>query len=259
MTLMRAPYRLLVIVVACVGCAVESPAPSTVVKVEDTKPQAEVAETPALEIQESKPGNEAPAAVAEVAKAPEEEVAAVAAAEGPVRRTAFYRADETPAKMPAVALSKGHEALCKVKVGDQMPDISLPQLGGEATKLSSLLGDKATVVVFWRGDRRMAREQLADLGPDVIEPFGKSGVTVVGVAVDAPEADVQAALKAAQVDFTNLLDADGKVFAEVGSEKLPRTYLLDPQGKVLWFDIEYSLGTRRELHEALRTVAGDVK
>jgi hypothetical protein len=53
-----------------------------------------------------------------------------------------------------------------------------------------------------------------------------------------------------------LLDAEGRAFAEVGSEKLPRTYLVDAQGKILWFDIEYSLSTRRELHQALRAVVG---
>ena len=64
----------------------------------------------------------------------------------------------------------------------------------------------------------------------------------------------QAALEKAGANFPNLLDADGKAFAQVGSERLPRTYLLDPQGKILWFDIEYSLATRRELHQALRAV-----
>jgi hypothetical protein len=81
----------------------------------------------------------------------------------------------------------------------------------------------------------------------------------VGVSVDAPAADAQATLKAAVAQFANLLDADGKAFAQVGSEKLPRTYLVDPQGKILWFDIEYSLGTRRELNQALRAVAGEPK
>ena len=67
----------------------------------------------------------------------------------------------------------------------------------------------------------------------------------------------QEQLQAAGVDFTNWLDADGNAFAQVGSQKLPRTYLLDPTGKILWFDIEYSLGTRRELNQALRAVAGE--
>src|SRR5262245_19377937 len=51
-----------------------------------------------------------------------------AAAEEPVkepapqRRTVFYRLDAGgPAVMPKVVLSKGHEALCKVSVGDVFP------------------------------------------------------------------------------------------------------------------------------------------
>jgi hypothetical protein len=31
--------------------------------------------------------------------------------------------------------------------------------------------------------------------------------------------------------------------------------VLDPSGKIVWFDIEYSMATRRELHQALRTLA----
>ncbi|MCI0331806.1 MAG: TlpA family protein disulfide reductase [Planctomycetes bacterium] len=170
------------------------------------------------------------------------------------------RENSSPATIPAVTLSKAHEALCKVKVGGAMPDVALPRLGGDAAaKLSSLLGKKATVIVFWKGDRRMAREQLADMGPDVVDPFGKMGVAIVGIAVGQSGDDAQSALKAAEANFPNLLDADGKAFAEVGSEKLPRTYLLDPQGKILWFDIEYSLSTRRELNQALRAVAGNTK
>lgn len=163
-----------------------------------------------------------------------------------------------PPKVPPVVLSKGHEALCKVKVGDQFPDVSLPQLdGGAAAKLSSLFGKGATVVVLWKGDRRMSREELADMGPDVVEPFEKAGVAVVGIATSAPASEAESALKAAEASFANLVDVDGKVFAQLGSEKLPRTYLLDPQGKILWFDIEYSLGTRRDLNEALRATVGE--
>ncbi len=167
---------------------------------------------------------------------------------------------QAAAKIPSVALSKGHAALCKVKVGDTMPDITLPQLGEDSpVKLSSLYGERATVVVFWNSSRRMAREQLADIGPDVIEPFGKSGVTVVGVVVERPTEEALSMLQEAKAEFPNLHDADGQAFAKVGSEKLPRTYVLDPQGKILWFDIEYSLSTRRDLNQTLRVVTGSGK
>ncbi len=179
-------------------------------------------------------------------------------AAGPQTRTAFYRADKAPAAIPRVLMSKGNEASCRVKVGDTMPAIALPKIGGGGeTNLADLFGKKATVVVFWKSDRRMALQELSDLGPDVIEPFGQQGVTVVGIAVKESDASAQAELKKAGASLTNLLDADGKAFAQVGSGKLPRTYVLDPAGKILWFDIEYSLATRRELHQTLRAVAGN--
>lgn len=175
---------------------------------------------------------------------------------GPQTHTSFYRVDKNTPKIPVVMMSKGDEAMCKVKVGDAMPAISLPKLGGGEAKLSELAGKAATVVVFWKSDRRMAVQQLADMGPEVVEPFGKSGVAVVGIAVKESEAGAKVALDKAEAHFPNLLDADGKAFSEVGSGKLPRTYVLDANGKIVWFDIEYSLATRRELHQTLRTMVG---
>jgi peroxiredoxin len=171
-------------------------------------------------------------------------------------RTAFYRGEAGPAEIPSVALSKRHEALCRVKVGDSMPEIALPRAGegGDRVSLPELAGEKATVVVFWTSDRRMAREQLADIGPDVIEQFGERGVAVVGIAVNESEQSAEEALQQARARFANLLDREGEAFAAVGSERLPRTYLVDSRGKILWFDIEYSLSTRRELRRALRAV-----
>jgi peroxiredoxin len=158
------------------------------------------------------------------------------------------------ATVPQVVLSKQHEAICRVKVGDTMPAFQLGQLGAGQKSLSDLAGKTATVVVFWKSDRRMALQQLADIGPGVMEPFGKFGVAVVGIAVGESAESAQAALERAGANFPNLLDADGSAFAQVGSDRLPRTYLLDPQGTIMWFDIEYSHATRRELQQALRAI-----
>jgi hypothetical protein len=169
--------------------------------------------------------------------------------------TSFYRADSGPAKMPKVQFSKREQSLCKVYVSDTMPAIELQKVGGGGNaKLASLLGKKATVVVFWKGDRRMTNELLADIAADVIEPFGRAGVEVVGIAVNESADTASEALTKAGTNFTNLLDEDGKAFSQVGSERLPRIYVLDPAGKIVWFDIEYSHATRRELRDALRTL-----
>ncbi|MEM9659649.1 MAG: hypothetical protein AAF961_14915, partial [Planctomycetota bacterium] len=52
-------------------------------------------------------------------------------------------------------------------------------------------------------------------------------------------------------DFPELVDAEGVAFAKLGAKLLPRIYVLDAQGSVVWFDIEYSEATRRELRQAI--------
>jgi peroxiredoxin len=158
--------------------------------------------------------------------------------------------------VPPVLLTKQHQSLCRIGVGDVMPPIELAQTSGRRTKLADLYGRAATVVVFWKSDRRMSLAELADLGPDVVEPFGDQGVAVIGIAVGESARSAPGVLRAARATFPNLLDANGQAFAKVGSEKLPRTYVLDSQGKVLWLDIEYSLATRRELNQTLQAIVG---
>lgn len=173
----------------------------------------------------------------------------------PQPRGAVQNAAVSPLQMPKVLLTNRDQKLCKVKVGDPLPAFELPKLGGsETVKLGSELGERGTVVVFWKSDRRASQAELADLGAEVVEPFGKNGVSVVGVAVqETPEIAAQTVTKA-QAKFTNLIDANGEAFSQVGSECLPRTYVLDSSGKIVWFDIAYSLATRRELNTALRVL-----
>ena len=47
--------------------------------------------------------------------------------------------------MPPVLLTKQHQALCRIGVGDVMPPIELQQLGGRRTMLASLYGRAATL------------------------------------------------------------------------------------------------------------------
>ena len=164
-------------------------------------------------------------------------------------------AEQNPPTFPAVLLSAGHAKLCTVKVGDQFPALNLPRLGGPTTELSTLFGKQATVVLFWHPDRWMARTALADMQRDIASQFDAEKVAVVGIAVRQPTGAVQASLNKAQASFPQLIDTDGAAFATVGTDALPRLYVLDPAGKIVWFDIEYSEGTRRELEQTLRLLA----
>ena len=153
--------------------------------------------------------------------------------------------------IPPVLLSASHRKLCRVDVGESFPELSLPRLGGPTTALSSLRGKQATVVLFWHPDRWMARTALIDMQRDIASKFAAENVAVAGIAVRQTSGSIRASLDSAKATFPQLLDTDAKAFAAVGSYALPRIYILDPAGKVVWFDIEYSEGTRRELRQTL--------
>jgi peroxiredoxin len=171
----------------------------------------------------------------EVAKAAEE---SAAPAEGPA--------------IPHVFLTSEHSAMCRVRVGDQLPAISLPQLKGGEVQLATLQGKMATVVLFWSDDPWMSATALADL----TAVGATDGVAIVGIAVKVPNNEVQATTEKVGASFPQLMDSDGKAFNQVGMTRMPRVYVLNALGEIVWFDIEYSQSTQRELKQTLETLAG---
>lgn len=152
---------------------------------------------------------------------------------------------------PVVAMSDAHAKTCLVNVGDPFPELKLAELGGSEEELSQLRGKKLTVVVFWNTKKVYAAEQFTRLKEEVSAAYSKFGVSVVAINVgDSPEA-VKRLAQEYEIDFPCLLDPSGEAFKQVAKDKLPRTYLLDASGKILWFDLEYSQGTRYELNNAV--------
>jgi peroxiredoxin len=173
-------------------------------------------------------------------------------AAGAAQPTFADQLDPAELIMPKVQLTERHAETCLAKVGDVMPDLRLPDLKGQEQSLSKLLGSKLTVVLFWRSGHPYDVEELADLGPDVSVPYAAQGVRVVAINEEDPPDRVREIVQRVGADFPVLLDSEGKGLAQVASQKLPRTYLLDPSGKIVWFDIEYSRSTRRDLMRAIR-------
>jgi len=168
-----------------------------------------------------------------------------------------------PPTIPKVALSNELLATCLVNVGDEMPAGELPDAAGDMHALGSLYGQKLTVVCFWtvgtsHRSKLVAGAALRDLMKGVVEPYGEKGVRVVGVNVGDSAQAVERHVAEAAATFPNLLDTKGAFFAKVAKDgKMPRTFLLDANGKVLWFDVEYSRAARRDLIVSIKAVLGE--
>jgi peroxiredoxin len=162
--------------------------------------------------------------------------------------------DTNAPQVQEVVLSKQHADTCLINVGDMMPDVRLKDLNDQEQDLAKLLGDRLTVVFFWTSDNRHAVAEIRDLASKIASPLAPLGVRVVGICERNAVAEATKICAEQGASFPVLLDSDGSYFARVATAKLPRTYLLDSTGKVLWFDIEYTQPTRRDLREALRAL-----
>ena len=157
-----------------------------------------------------------------------------------------------PFAIPKVVLTETQDLACRVKQYDALPDVPLDDLAGGTRPLAELRkGKKLTIVCFWQDSVR-AEEMLVDLQKDFFEAYAAKGVQVIGVNVGDREDAVRQRIADTATTFPTLLDPNGSLFAEVATADLPRVFLLDAAGKIVWFDIEFSADTRRILDKSIK-------
>lgn len=163
-----------------------------------------------------------------------------------------------PATIPPVNLLEKDRDACVVFVGDTMREVELPDQNDSVQALHELYGQKATVVCFWTNGEPpygpiSATGLLEDLQRDYAKPYAEKGLKVIAINVGDTAEIVSQQVQQSGATFPMLLDPEAGYFKkEVAKEKLPRLYLLDAQGKILWLDIEYSGPTREQLDQAVR-------
>lgn len=161
-----------------------------------------------------------------------------------------------PPSIPEVFLTAAQKTASLVAVGDTLPEGELPALEGDPQPLRNHFGDSLTVLFFWKPgesatDQLRVVAALEDLQNDVAVAFADRGVQVVAVNVGGEPEAVKQQLDDAGAKFPVLLDGDGAYFAKVAAEFLPRVYLLDATGKILWFDLQWSSTARQSLLQGI--------
>jgi peroxiredoxin len=164
-----------------------------------------------------------------------------------------------PETIPKVALSEELRATCLVKVGDVFPEGQLTDLSGKTQSLAEFYGKRLTVIFFWSiGKTEYTRETmdvaLRDLQLDVLNRRQAEGLNVIGVNVGDPADDVKVQIEKMGVKFPVFLDPQGTFFHQVATQELPRIYLLNAAGNILWFDIDFTYISRQNLAEAIHVV-----
>lgn len=157
--------------------------------------------------------------------------------------------------VPKVVLSAEHAADCIVAVGDVFPEPKLSDDAGKLRTIKEIRGmSLATLVVFFRGDHPIAADAFKMLENEIVKKYAGK-VAVVAVHYDTPAGASAALIAAPGRTFPVLIDAERAAIGLVAKNaRLPRLYLLDKDGKIAWFDIEFSEETRRQLHAGIHVL-----
>lgn len=166
-------------------------------------------------------------------------------------RPFLHRRQRRTPYRPTVHLTTRHAESCLVQLGKPFPVLNVSDLNGDRQSTAQLYGDQLTLVVFWEANKVFAREQYTRLQTEVGNIFPESAVKIIPIKVWGTSKELDEIDVSPSVQASCLFDPAGEAFAQVATSKTPRSYLLDKNGIVVWFDLEYSETTRRQLRNAI--------
>lgn len=134
-----------------------------------------------------------------------------------------------------------------VGVGDPAPDVKLDLLDGTTSSLSAFRG-RPVVVNFWSSTCAPCLKEMPDL--ERVSNDHAPDVVVLGIDVTDTEKAGREMVERTGVTFANARDPQAEVFAAFGGTALPRTVIIDADGKVV--EVHNGALTSTELTGMLR-------
>jgi peroxiredoxin Q/BCP len=148
--------------------------------------------------------------------------------------------------------------MAAIKVGDRVPNFSLPSQTGTTVNISDLIGKKSLVIYFYPKDDTPGCTAESCAFRDSYEVFTDAGAEVIGISADSPQSHQQFAQKY-NLPFTLLSDSDNRVRKLFGVPStlfvLPGrvTYIIDKAGIVRHI-FDSMLDFKAHVTESLNTI-----
>lgn len=133
--------------------------------------------------------------------------------------------------------------------GDPAPALALPTAGGTVA-LDALRG-KLVYVDFWASWCGPCKQSFPWMN-EMQAKYGGHGLQVVGIAVDNKRADAEQFLKETPARFTVAFDTQGESPKSYRIKGMPSSYLIAPDGRVLYAHAGFREQDKKELEERIR-------
>jgi peroxiredoxin len=153
-------------------------------------------------------------------------------------------------------LRREKSPVATLKIGERMPDFSLPDATGKIVKLSEVAeANKLVLINFWASWCGPCRVEMPSFDA-LYQAQKNNGFAILAISEDKERPKLDQYLKEKPVSFPVLLDQDGQLAKQLRITTLPTTILIEEGGKIrrvhegvqpyLEFSIEAALKDRKQ-------------
>lgn len=134
--------------------------------------------------------------------------------------------------------------------GDVAPNFSVEMLDGTTVQLTDLRG-KPVLLIFWATWCPPCRSELAHLQEGVIDVYGDT-ITVLPISRGEKRDVVESYISRMGYTFAVGLDSDQNIYRMYATNYVPRCFVIDSEGKVLYAGVGYDEEIAKEVDAAIQ-------
>ena len=134
-----------------------------------------------------------------------------------------------------------------INAGDEAPDFTVEMLDGSKVALSALQG-KPTLLIFWATWCPPCRLELSKLQEHIIDRYGDK-INVLPISRGEERAKVEEYISKMGYTFAVGLDGNQSIYRKYATNYIPRCFVIDAKGKVLYSGVGYDEAIAKEVEQ----------
>lgn len=134
-----------------------------------------------------------------------------------------------------------------INAGDVAPDFTVEMLDGSKVTLSALQS-KPTLLIFWATWCPPCRLELSKLQEHIIDRYGDK-INVLPISRGEERAKVEEYISKMGYTFAVGLDGDQSIYRKYATNYIPRCFVIDAKGKVLYSGVGYDEAIAKEVEQ----------